>query len=253
MTLEDCLLRRGMDFDLVAPTPLPLVPGHDVVGRIVAVGLDVTDFKEGDRVAALIRTGGNARYASVPASSLVRVPMSLDAAEASCMVTVYSHAYRCLKAVSSDGPMFSLKGKKILIIGGMDGVGQALTQMCNKARADIWATAPKRRHAYVRGILGATPLPEHSSEWLHDYKETFDIVFDGVCNDALDAAKKAVKPGGKVVCFGYSSLLREDMGVLGAPMSGYFSRLVSQTTASNIDVWEFAQRDPETYKVRPNA
>jgi len=146
VTLNDCILRRGLDFDVVNPSTLPMTPGHDVVGRIVALGSNVTDFSEGDRVAALIRTGGNARYASVPQSSLVRVPHTLDSAEAACMVTVYSAAYQSLKMVSSKGPMFSLLGKKVLVIGGMDSVGQAIVQMCNKARAEVYATAPKRRH-----------------------------------------------------------------------------------------------------------
>lgn len=251
VTLNDCLLRRGHDFDVVNPSALPMTPGHDVVGKIIAIGSDVTEFNEGDRVAALTRTGGNARYASVPATSLVRVPHTLDSAEAACMVTVYSAAYQCLKMVSSKGPMFSLFGKKVLIIGGMDSIGQAIVQMCNKARAEVYATAPKRRHGYIRTMLGAVPLEESSEEWMHLVEGQMDVVFDGKCEDGLRAATKAMKPGGELVCFGYSSMLKEEMGVFGAPMSAHLNRWRSHMAqAKCVDIYEYYKKDPETYKVR---
>ena len=83
VTLGDCILRRGYSFDLIHPSSLPTTPGHDLVGNIVTCGTKVKDFKVGDRVAALVRTGGNARYMSVPESSLVKVPLTIDVAEVS--------------------------------------------------------------------------------------------------------------------------------------------------------------------------
>jgi NADPH:quinone reductase-like Zn-dependent oxidoreductase len=221
-----------------------MTPGHDVVGKIVAVGDDVKDFKEGDRVAALIRTGGNARYASIPESSLVRVPQSVNAAEAACMVTVYSSAYQSLKMVVTDGPMVSLRGKKVLVIG-MSDVGQAVIQMCNKARADVYATAPSRRHPYVIGTLGAMPLPEDSQDWLPRVEGEMDVVFDGQCSDGLEAAKAAVKKGGSVVWFGYSSMIKEEMGLFGPPLKAHLNRLFS---VKCVDIWDQFQRNPESYK-----
>jgi NADPH:quinone reductase-like Zn-dependent oxidoreductase len=249
VTIRDCFFRRGHCFDLVHPTTLPLTPGHDVVGKIVAVGDNVKDFKDGERVAALIRTGGNARYASVPASALVRVPSTVDSAEAACMVSIYTAAYQSMKMVTSKGPMFSLKGKKVLVIGGMDSVGQALVQMCNKARAEIYATCPERRYGYMRTVLGATPLSEKSSEWLLEVQGEMDVVFDGLCEDGLDAATKALNSDGELVCFGYGSMLNKEMGFFGAPLSSFINKWKSQlTTAKTVDIWDSYQYDPEQYK-----
>jgi NADPH:quinone reductase-like Zn-dependent oxidoreductase len=74
----------------------------DFVGNIVAVGKEVRKFKVADRVAALVRTGGNARYVTVPESDLVQVPRTCDAAEAVCMVSTFMTAYQCLRLVSND-------------------------------------------------------------------------------------------------------------------------------------------------------
>jgi NADPH2:quinone reductase len=251
VSLSDCLLRRGHCFDILNPTSLPMTPGFDVVGKIVQVGENVTTFKEGDRVAALVQSGGNARYANVLESSLVRVPLTVDAAEAACMVSTYTAAYQSMKLINTDGAVFSLKGKKVLIIGGMDGVGQALIQMCNKARAEIYATAPPRRHGYIRTMLGATPLPEDSASWLPRVEGQMDIVFDGQCEDGLSAASKAVAKDGQLVCFGFSSqLVTSGMGVFGAPLSAHFNRMrAGMATEKNVDVWDCFQKDPEQFKV----
>jgi NADPH:quinone reductase-like Zn-dependent oxidoreductase len=250
VTLRDCLFRRGHCFDFVSPTTLPMTPGHDAVGKIVAVGANVKEFKEGERVAALIRTGGNARYANVLSSHLVRVPAIVDAAEAACMVSVHTAAYQSMKLITSQGPTFSLTGKKILIIGGMEGVGQALVQMCNKARAEVYATCPERRHVYMKNVLGARPLPEDSKVWLPQVQGKMDVVFDGLCEDGLDAACKALVKNGEVVCFGHAAMIKEEMGVFGAPLSAYLNKWKSHLTrAKTIDIWDSFKEDQDQYKV----
>lgn len=228
-----------------------MIPGFDVVGKVVCSGESASNFKAGDRVAALIRTGGNARYVSVPASSLVRVPLQVDSAEAAAMVSTYTAAYQAMKLISTEpGSIFSLKGKKVLIIGGMDSTGQALIQMCQKARAEIYATAPERRHSYIKTILGATPLPEQN--WLPAVQGEMDVVFDGLCEDGLVSATKALKPkSGQLVCFGYSAVLKQEMGLLGAPLVAHFNKIRSfLATEKSVDIWESFQRDPELFKVK---
>ena len=219
-------MRRGFDFDLLNPLCLPQTPGLDIVGTVSVCGSKAAaeGFEEGERVAALVRTGGNARFLSVPACSLVKIPRQLDAAEAAAMVSIYTTAYQTLKRITQKGPMFSLLGSKVLIVGGMDAVGQALIQMCNKARAEIYATGPVHRHSYIRNILGVHPLPENKKEWLPKVKGQMDYVFDGVCEDGLESASEALKKHGEMVCYGHSAMLRErDMGILGAPLSAHVS------------------------------
>jgi len=225
VSLEDCLMRRGFDFDVLHPLCLPQTPGFDIVGNVCVCGSQAErSFEEGDRVAALVRTGGNARFLSVPASSLVKLPRQLDCAEAAAMVSIYTTAYQTLKRITQKSPMFSLLGSKVLIIGGMDAVGQALIQMCCKARAEIYATGPERKHSYIRNILGVHPLPENKEDWLPKVKGEMDYVFDGVCEDGLESSSEALKDGGEIVCYAHTSMLRErEMGILGAPMSAHVS------------------------------
>lgn len=248
------MIRRGFDFNLLDPICLPQTPGYDVVGHICACGSQVDpQFADGDRVAALLRTGGNARFVSVPSRRLIRIPRNIDAAEAVALVTTFTTAYQTLKRITQKGPMFSLLGKRVLILGGMDGVGRALIQMCLKARAEIYAPCPRSCHVYMKNVLGAHPLPEDKDQWLSLVESQMDYVFDGVCEDGLESSQKALTAEGELVCYGHTAMLRESqMGLFGAPLTSHWNRMWSQTKskAKVFDIWDSFNEDPETYKVR---
>lgn len=213
-------MRRGFDFNVLNPVTLPQTPGMDIVGYVASSGSP--DFPKGSRVAALVRNGGNARYISVPISSLVKVPSKLEATQVVSLVTVYTTAYQVLKKIKQKGPIFSLLGKKVLIVGGMDAVGQALLQMCSKARAELYATAPQHMHWYVKKTWGATPLSEDPNDWDASINGSMDYVFDGVCLDGIESSYQALTPDGELVTYGHKSMLRNDtMGLLGAPLTDH--------------------------------
>lgn len=219
MTAEDCLLRCGRKSDNCNHLVFPITPGYDIIGHIVSIDTPKGctynhDFAVGDRVAALVQTGGNARYISVPISSLVRVPRHLDSTQAVAMVLIYSAAYQMLKEVTpiQDG-FFSLLGKKILLIlgctilkenctydkgnagGVIDDVGLALINMCQKANAElIYVVAPPNRHCFIQTVLHAIPLNCNKiDDWMDSVENKIDYVFDGVCEYGLQAAYGTVK------------------------------------------------------------
>lgn len=252
MSYGDCMIRRGICFQMVNPTVLPTTPGSDVVGNIVRVGPKAgTKFKVGDRVAALVRTGGNARYISVPEDDLVEVPRSCDAAEAASMVTTYMTAYQALRLVTKDN--FTLSGKRVLVTGGIEPVGQALIQLCIRAGAsEIFATAPLHRHKYIKSVLHASPLPVDPQEWLPIIKGGMDIVFDGTCNDSLESPYASLKTDGTLVCVGMSALLRrEPPGFFGAPLAAYWARFKGTflTNTKTYEVWESFNENKDGFKM----
>ncbi|KAL7581542.1 hypothetical protein ACA910_022107 [Epithemia clementina (nom. ined.)] len=247
---QDCILRRGLDFEVTDPISLPVVPGQDFVGRLYARGNLATDVPDGALVAGFVRTGGNARFISVPAHSLIQVPPKVGPEEAVCLLSVYATAYQCMKLVSSNNLLFALENKRVLIVGGMDSVGQALLDMCRTAKAQVFVTAPDHRHALVKSTFGAHPLPEKTSEWSPMVEGEMDIVFDGVCHKGSAASLKSLKEDGTLVCFGQASLLRQKMGLFGAPLTAHIERLQTKFTRRTkvVDTWESYKNDPETYK-----
>ncbi len=57
-----------------SPSGLPLIPGHEGAGVVLAVGSDVKDLKAGDRVAYTNPIGAYAEERLIPADRLVKVP-----------------------------------------------------------------------------------------------------------------------------------------------------------------------------------
>jgi NADPH:quinone reductase-like Zn-dependent oxidoreductase len=223
----------------------------DVIGNIVAVGDNVTEWKEGDRVAALVQTGGNARYAVISSKSLVPVPRSLDTAEAVCMISIYMTAYQSLKMVV--GKDRTLKGKQVLVVGALGPTGQALIQMAKRSGADsIFATAPEKMHRYVKMVMGAKPLPMEPAEWLPEVQGKMDVVLDGVCQDGFDSSRAALSEQGTLVCIGMSSVMNaESMGFLGAPLSARWAQTKASYFMSRThfyDVLTSFQNDPKKFK-----
>ena len=236
---------------MTEPVGLPAVSGRDFVGFVMMCGSHVSNFKPGDRVAGIVRSGGNARYVEIAQNALVTVPKNLDAAEAACMSTVYTAAYQAINLATKDSSVYDLEGKQVLVVGGMDGIGQAIIQMCRKAKAAVFATAPDRRHAYVRSILNATPLPDNKVEWALIAKDSMDIVFDGICDGNMEASFAALNDTGNLVCFGHSAILQQEMGWFGVPLNKRMERmfLENKPNVQFHDIWDSFRKDPELYKV----
>ena len=91
-------------------------PGLECSGRIAALGSEVTGWRIGDEVCALLSGGGYAERVAVPAGQLLPVPVPLDEAaalpEAAC--TVWSNLIGAARLA---------EGETLLVHGGGSGIG----------------------------------------------------------------------------------------------------------------------------------
>jgi putative PIG3 family NAD(P)H quinone oxidoreductase len=117
----DLLQRQG----LYPPPPgASDVIGLECSGEVVEVANDVSAWKIGDRVMALIPGGGYAAEAVVHAGSVMRIPDALSFTEGAAlpevMLTVYRNVFQ-LGALP--------KGGAVLVHGGGSGIGTATIQL----------------------------------------------------------------------------------------------------------------------------
>lgn len=163
--------------------PLPNSPGADMVGKIYRIdkqsgqklGLCV-----GDRVMSLTKYGGNARYLGIDADQLVKVPESIDPAEAACLAETYLTAFQCLHYGQSPGQRYrrgSLKAKSVLILGSMSStMGRAVSQLSTLAAVDnVYATS-KPRHYQRLTSIGILPLSNDPLEWFERLQGRIDLI-----------------------------------------------------------------------------
>jgi len=86
----DLLQREGT---YPSPPGCPEWMGLEIAGKIVEVGKNVTNWKVGDRVCALLGGGGYAEFVAVKYDMLMPIPKGLSMEEASALPEAYATSY----------------------------------------------------------------------------------------------------------------------------------------------------------------
>ena len=112
------------------------LPGLEVAGEVAACGADVTMWKPGDQVCALVHGGGYAEYCITPEVQALPVPKGLSMVEAASLpetfFTVYSNVYDRGRLAP---------GESLLVQGGSSGIGVTAIQMAHAMGNRVFATA----------------------------------------------------------------------------------------------------------------
>ena len=182
-----------------APKRPPLVLGYDVVGEVDQLGPGVHGIAVGDRVADLTVLGSNARFRTLRADRVSRVPDGVDAAEAVALILSWTTAQQLLHRAARVH-----KGQRVLVHGAAGAVGQALLALGRLAGLEMWGTASAAHAEVVRG-LGATPIDRSREDFTRVLPDGFDVVFDGIAEAGYRRSWQATKPGGLLCAYGFSA------------------------------------------------
>jgi len=197
---------------------LPLVPGGEVAG----VRQDT-----GERVVALVGSGGYAEYALAPSDRVFPVPDGLDDGSALAMLiqgTTAWHLYRTAARVSD--------GESVVVHGAAGGVGSLAVQLGHPMGAGrVIATASSESKRALALELGADvavdPAPERLLERLLEANggAPVDVVFEMSGGEVFEQSYRALAPFGRIVAYGIAtneanevstgSLLRHSRSVVG--------------------------------------
>ena len=213
-----------------APSSLPVIPDHEVVGIVKKIGDGVKKVEVGDRVgiqplfssclqceycmswrenlceSAEITgetvQGGYAEYISAVEEFVTPIPDNFDSAHAAPLFCPGITAYKAVKAVKASEPA---AGKTVGIFG-IGGVGHLAIQIAKIYGARVVAASRTRKHIDLSKKLGADNAvvyqhpDEHFLKDLTDEEGLLDsaIVF-APSDKVIDAAIRSVKKGGIVV------------------------------------------------------
>jgi putative PIG3 family NAD(P)H quinone oxidoreductase len=134
--------------------------GLEIAGTIAAVGADVSGFKPGERVLALVGGGAYAELATAHAGHVLRMPDRLSFAEAACICETYITAYMNLFMRARLAP-----GESALVHGGGGGVGTAAIQLCKALNPTgrVFCTASAAKLARLKE-LGVDAAIDYKNE-----------------------------------------------------------------------------------------
>ncbi len=217
------------------PTQYPIVPGHEIVGRVTKVGSAVTKFKPGDLAAVgcmvdsdgtcpecragfenfcpnMVLTfnspdkhlggvtyGGYSESIVVDQRFVLRVPSNLKLAGAAPLLCAGITTYSPMRRWGVT------KGKKAGVVG-LGGLGHMAVKLAHAfgAHVVVFTTSPKKKEDALR--LGADEVViSRNADEMQKHAESFDFILDAVSADHDINA--------------YINLLRRDgnLTIVGAP------------------------------------
>ena len=185
---------------------MPIVPGQEAAGDVVAVGPNVTNLKVGDRVAYTMVLGSYAEYCAVAADRLVKIPegVSYQQAAAAMLQGMTAHY------LSHDTYPLK-KGETALVHAASGGTGLLLVQMAHGIGARVIGTVSTEEKAKLAREAGADDVILYTQT---DFEaETrrltggrgVDVVYDSVGRTTFEKGLDILRPRGYMVLFGGSS------------------------------------------------
>ena len=202
MNFADTMARAGLYPD--APE-LPMVVGYEVAGTVAEVGAGVDDVAAGARVMAGTRFGGYASQVVVRASDVIALPDALTFEQGAAIPVNYSTAWTALVGYGS-----LRAGEQVLIHAAAGGVGIAATQIARRHGAEVHGTASPGKHEAIRGF-GVDVAHDYTRRgWERGLEGSFDLVLDAVGGASFKRSYRLLRPGGRLVAFGASSVLPGD-------------------------------------------
>lgn len=217
--------RRGVD--------LPLIPGHEIAGTVVAIGADVRGCRVGDRVATTQRyhicgacrycrggqetlctdrrflgqqgmMGGYAEYVAAAQDTVAMVPSGVSdeqAAIAACAIGTTLNAVRDVGRVQL--------GERVLVSGAGGGLGVHAVQMARLAGAQVIAQTSSQSKAALLSEIGAhrvlvTARDEDFSPRVLALTEGegVDVVIDNVGTPLFHAMRRSLAINGRWILVG---------------------------------------------------
>jgi NADPH:quinone reductase-like Zn-dependent oxidoreductase len=204
--------------------------GADVAGRVEAVGKNITGFKPGDEVFGAIGAGSFAEYACTHEKNLVLKPanISFEAAAAAPIVGLTA-----LQGLRDTGKIQA--GQNVLINGAAGGIGTFAVQLAKSYGKEVTGVCSTRNLEMVRSI-GADHVVDYTREDFTRTGQQYDLIYDAIGNRSVFDYRRALKPQGKCVIAGFTSLPRlfEHM-ILGPWMSRKNDKKVGLMGISNAN------------------
>jgi D-arabinose 1-dehydrogenase-like Zn-dependent alcohol dehydrogenase len=206
---------------------LPITPGHEAAGRVIAVGPGVTRWRVGDRVATMHRDycgecvscragqtslcdsavwvfglmtdGGYATHVVATERALYALPDDLDPALAAVLHCTFGTAYRGLMHHAPVGA-----STRVLVTGANGGVGMAGVQLARRMGADVVAVVRGDQHLETLQSLGAREVIVDDGTTFHKKLGGWraDVVLDCVGQPTFNASLRSLRIGGGMTVIG---------------------------------------------------
>jgi propanol-preferring alcohol dehydrogenase len=255
---SDLHIADGDQPALKAVTKQLLVPGHEVVGRVVEIGDAVDHLKVGDRVGVawlhascgvceqcleglenlcrkgvitgVMVDGGYAEFMCARASHAIPIPESLSPIEAAPLFCAGVTVYRALKHAEAGS------GKRVAVVG-VGGLGHLAIQVAKAFGAEVIALdLAESKLALARQLGASMALNVTDPETLRTIRKLGGVhvaVVTSAAKAAYDSAFKYLRPAGTLCVVG---LPAEALTFSALALVGAEARVVGASVGTREDL-----------------
>lgn len=193
----DVLQRQGA---YPPPPGAPATPGLEIAGTVTAIGEDVSRWRRGDAVMALVAGGGYAEFALAEENVALPVPAGFGMVEAAAVpetfFTVWTNVFEAGRLRS---------GEWLLVHGGTSGIGTTAIMLAKARGAKVAATAAGPAKCRAMTELGAdVAIDYRSDDFVRAVKAATggigaDVILDMVGGSYVARNYEAAAPQGRIV------------------------------------------------------
>jgi NADPH:quinone reductase len=180
------------------------IPGLEIAGIIESIGAQVSEWRVGDAVCALVAGGGYATKCVAPAPQCLPVPATLDFVSAAAIPETF---FTVWTNVFDRGRL--QRGEAALFHGGSSGIGTTAIQLAVARGARVFTTAGSDEKCRACEALGAERAVNYRTD---DFVEVVrkltgdrgvDVVLDIVGGSYVDRNLAALAMDGRLVVIGF--------------------------------------------------
>ena len=192
----DVMQRDGM---YPPPEGASHLPGLEISGTIVALGMGIQVFALGQEVCALLAGGGYAEYVAVPAGQVLPLPSGMSLQHAAALPEACATSVMALCVEAQLQP-----GERVLMHGGTSGLGIILIQIAKALGAEVFTTVGSDEKVQFLQRFGVTALNHRTQPFAeqvmqHTQNQGVDVIVDTLGGPQVNAHFSLLRRGGRMV------------------------------------------------------
>jgi NADPH:quinone reductase len=218
------------------PPGAPATLGLEISGEIARVAAGIDDFREGDKVCALLAGGGYAEYCAAPAQCVLPLPQGISLIDAAALPEAHFTVWTNLIDAAR------LKdGESVLVHGGSSGIGTAAIQLCASLGHTVFATAgSKEKCAACEGLGARRAINYREADFVEFIKaETegrgVDVILDMVGGDYIQRNFSAAAVWGRIVNIAFQAGMTANVNFAGMLMKRLSFMATTLRARTNVE------------------
>ena len=260
----DLLQRQGK---YPSPKGCPEWMGLEIAGEIIEIGANVTNWKIGDKVCALLGGGGYAEYVAVKYDMLMPIPKGLSMAEAAALPEAYATSYLNLFI---EGHLE--EGQTAFIPAGASGLASVAIPMAKAFGARVITSVLSDEIAEKIKPLGADVIINSTTQCVEEILKAeeengtpVNVSMDCLCGETLGKSLPFMAKGGYWVVISTLAgvetkiqlrpLLTKGLHLVGSMLRNRTPEFKAYILSELVEkVWpkiESGETKPSIYKVLP--